>query len=561
MPSLAARTPPHAAPLRVVPPSLYVYPLASGVRGAAEDAGELGIDYALACAAAAVDAACQHLPEQATEAALWRTHRARLLAGIRSAAAGAGAELRVLLSEQLYAIAADADSASARLRRLLFCALHVHNLLDTCEDPRLPAGVRAHARSSGFRLLDQIARVERDLEVADLAARRNAIFVDLGIQPRALALLDWCDVAVRIATGGPLRAALAVLPAATAEALLAAKVRFDLLAVELNIALDDVADELRDPGLFALAVERVFGVAVFAAETPVGRFFRGHLARARAQHRRAPVAAWSRYIALIEELHAAVVAAGQALAGARWDARCWQAQMQRILGAMMLSLVENASPELIDGVDWSTDFFGPDRLAVEGSNGNRVVFEIVGQWAYENALGRRLDAAASVRLEGAAEDLQVAQQIGNCIATLAREIDEGDRSNLALARAAACWAGMSPAERRLLVHTADLHAALGCLGVSVADDRLIETLIDRVRAAEARPQHALAATCLRRLVEQSGVLEALLSQWRVCVGRAAEALAQAGFCGETCWRAQADLLLLHLQVLRKNTASDLSGRQ
>lgn len=511
---------------------------------------------ALERAARAGHEACLRLPHEAPERVQWLEHAERLLQSLRSTTHSASESTCAAISAQLDDIVTTSLDERDLLRRLVVLARHAHDHTSLCDDRGVPAVARERARALGFALFDRVARVRRDPDIERLAERRNEIFVALGMRPRSTTLLDWCDVAVRIATGAPLQRALDAVSPAEAERVLAAKVRFDLLAIELNIALDDLADDGRDAGLFALTVTRALGPDLargcFGEATAVGQYFLEQRARAQVELERDPSAAHAQYIALVGELYAQVVRAGRALAGERWDHATWTAQLRRVLGAMMLSLVQNDRPELLAGADWSLDFHGHDRRAVQAANSNRVIFELVGLWCHERITAQRLGAAARRRLLAVFEELQLAQQHANCLATLERELDEGDRSNCVIDRAAEAWRERSPSSREQLVRDAGLAGPLCELSVSVRTDELIDALYRILRRPGAERERVLAVACVRSLVEQTQAARAVLGSWERRVDAAAEGLDALGFCGTSSKQAQVDLLLLHLLLLKKS---------
>jgi hypothetical protein len=298
----------------------------------------------------------------------------------------------------------------------------------------------------------------------------------------------------------------------------------------------------------------VVGRDSFCETTAIGQYFLGQLARADESPAR------TRYIELVERLYCEVVSAGRALAGDRWDQAIWLEHMRRIIGAMMLSLVQNNRPDLLAQVDWSVDFHGRDQVAVQAANGNRVVFELVGLWCYERATGRSLEPAARARLLAVFEDLQLAQQLGNCLATLDREIDEGDRSNCVIDRAAAAWREMSVVQRFGLARDSGLLRPLHALSVSVATDELIAELYELLNRRGVDQQRALAIACLRKLVDRTAAVRDVLEHWQRRVHAAAAGLDELGFCGATSKQAQIDLLLLHLLLLKKSRVAGSGER-
>lgn len=522
------------------------------LREAASEPPEAGLQAALARAWSAAHRACRRMPHDRPERAQWLQCSGGLLDGLLRAAAGGSPGLREALCVHLDDVVETSRDELELLRRLTLLGRHAADHVRLYEDRRVPSAVRRRGRALQFRLCDRVARVHRDPELERLARRRNEIFTALGLRPRSITLLDWCEVAVRIAQGGAFREALAGLSAPEAERLLAAKLRFDLLAVELNIALDDLVDDGRNAALFALTVQRVLGSGYFREDTAVGRYFLEQLERAAAQLEGTQPSASTRYLALVDELHHEVVSAGRDLAGGRWDEVVWVEQMRRIVGAMMLSLVRNLRPDLLAGVDWSRDFHGADRLSVLAANGNRVVFELMGLWCHERVTGRCFEGEARRRLLAVFEDLQIAQQLGNCLATLERELDEGDRSNCIVERAAEAWRGMSLVQRATLVREACIGPHLGALSLTIATDELVEALYDVLERHDADGERALAISCLRALVDRSGTTDDVLEHWQRRVDAAAEGLDSLGLCGTSSTQAQVDLLLLHLLLLKKS---------
>lgn len=457
------------------------------------------------------------------------------------------------------------QKSRALLRSLAILSSRGSTILRAEQRSDLPQRVLAYMRNGAASdLLGQLATQRLEEETSRAIETQGMAFRSLSkrIRSRGSSLYEWCALAVDISLNPVLDAKLrASLPPERVAALRRNLQDIKVLEILLNVTQDDLSDYNGDIAALELVARATYPRSVCDAVfcTALARRAKDGQ-RIRKEDRRA-VAVLAR---LNREVGQAITRRVVELVGAEVFGRyekAWNEAHRRVLASMLYGAMQNACPELLDTTaeEFTACFGSRDALYVEAGNGNRVTFELIDLMLLEALEGRaRLTDAQTDAIVAGFRDLEMAQQLCNCISTLRREIYEGDRSNVIINHAISQFVECYEAGWELRIDLRNIYGITEVTGGTPKEilGNLLSALKHAVRSGHLSEVRDLGAF-VERLVRETRAKEIYVALWEEHVERAGALLGEgyrlaslgASFDERALEERAAELMALHCVFL------------